>query len=1430
MKKLLLILLLFAGTTYAQSSVSVNLGAVYANGSLIAELLPAAGGPVAITHIFLDANGATTIQTLIPGKTYGFWATDTNGASIVYGRVTVTGAAQDITASLLGVGGANGTCNIGLSGPGGMFIVTGTPAGCNQVLHLMTVGNSGGIPCFTNSTTLNSSVALNNNALLAGGGPGACPGPSSVTDDKVNPTRVPNGLNMAASYLVIESQNTAPGTVLASLACNSGTNVTLCPANPAAGSIVGISEQGSGSSSGIVALCILGPCPVVFDNQSVIGDIAIPSVTVAGALHDTGGPGQVTGYNFRVSGANTGPGTVGSTRPPGDIAGGNSTVSCLTTAGDIWSATTGGTCQRLAAPTSPNNVPQYLVSTPTGGVGNPFAPTLPGIIPRYVTSTFDTILATDRAQFVQYTNASPQSVVLPQPGSTGFTNNFETCVQNRSTTGVPTTGVITFTSTSSTINGQSTYQLTQNNSACFLSDNTNWITKDVNASGSILSTANNFTNTNTFGANVAFKGPNPYYDLSQFGLYVGSGGGITCSITSGTNTASCGGGIGDFTVGKGIEIPLAGVTPAFPTWGVSTISAFSRNNNIATYTLTGGVNVPVPGTGQIVTIAGMSDASFNGSFTVTGNDGDFGHFFTANTGSNVGSTASSGTATLTSPQVTVTPQGVSGSTTYNYKIVMRGYHGELSVASAAGTSTTSAATLGPNAPTVSSCSRSAGLATCTTSAAHNFIYGIGTTSVDLEGTSNDAYNGVHIIASTPTTTTFTFYQTDLGNDSGTTTGGTAKVVARNLVQWDMVPYSVLQSIVYRSVGAGAYSIVGIVEGMDGAFVDWGLAAPAVPGYFPATPPSSPTNGILATTITSISGTNLTLAANASNTATSQFAQHDNTPIVLAGCTAIGGAGGDLVIPAQSTATQVPFNSPLDLYNNCAANQLTIEVGTPLLLNEPVIAKPSGFVMKARPGAARPGSSFQTAFSTNITGTAYPFFYYVPGSFGPNTLENFVMNCNQPYQSCVVQDQDSGGGGVATINYTNDIFSGTAGSMPFIMRSGGFNFWFDRGAFAVVGGAWGVPASLQIVTPNPLGGTPTSNKFTLPGIIRFDKTIFAGEGIEYNNWGLDISAITGHATFFETTMENAYSPFMSVYLPGSSSLLAVDFDFLTYADYRSGGATPIMAFSPGVRTNGITVKYASCASANQPLFEGLLVSGVEVTQSATQGCGLIGAQNVVRHDLQGKANATTTYAGSLTNYQNALFEVSGAGKVFFPMDVPAAPASAVVSAGGSITVGVNCYAIFAYDKDGGTTTNGPTTCATTTTGNQTVTITRPATLPGNATGWNAAWYPPGSPAYNFLSCAAVPFATTTIVQTFSAGCGNAFNFVTTAGKANIGSSGLSAQNVSTNQLTIIGTTFANLGTPADGTFYFCPDCTVANPCAGSGTGALAKRLGGVWVCN
>jgi hypothetical protein len=53
---------------------------------------------------------------------------------------------------------------------------------------------------------------------------------------------------------------------------------------------------------------------------------------------------------------------------------------------------------------------------------------------------------------------------------------------------------------------------------------------------------------------------------------------------------------------------------------------------------------------------------------------------------------------------------------------------------------------------------------------------------------------------------------------------------------------------------------------------------------------------------------------------------------------------------------------------------------------------------------------------------------------------------------------------------------------------------------------------------------------------------------------------------------------------------------------------------------------------------------------------------------------------------------------------------------------------------------------------------------------------------------------------------------------------------TEKITLATQSFAGLGSPANGTLYYCTDCTIANPCAGSSTGAIAKRINGGWVCN
>jgi hypothetical protein len=58
----------------------------------------------------------------------------------------------------------------------------------------------------------------------------------------------------------------------------------------------------------------------------------------------------------------------------------------------------------------------------------------------------------------------------------------------------------------------------------------------------------------------------------------------------------------------------------------------------------------------------------------------------------------------------------------------------------------------------------------------------------------------------------------------------------------------------------------------------------------------------------------------------------------------------------------------------------------------------------------------------------------------------------------------------------------------------------------------------------------------------------------------------------------------------------------------------------------------------------------------------------------------------------------------------------------------------------------------------------------------------------------------------------------------------SQNLTNKTITLTSGTFATLPVMANGSLMFCSDCEITNPCNSGGTGALAKRLNGSWVCN
>lgn len=879
--------------------------------------------------------------------------------------------------------------------------------------------------------------------------------------------------------------------------------------------------------------------------------------------------------------------------------------------------------------------------------------------------------------------------------------------------------------------------------------------------GAQTNVANTFTAPQNIDADFHTKGPNPFFDLSRYGAYYSgtTPPAITCNTTAGSNQITCSGGVGDFLVGHGVAIPTAGAAPTMLAPGAPfPISSISVASNVATVTLANSASF-APGSN--VVIAGSSDSAFNGTFAVANYTNGVIFSFNVTHANCAPCTIGGSTTAIAQTPSAVTPQGVlNGTTTWNYKVVSIGFHGELSPASSAFTITTGAAALGVNTATIApnGCSESNGVVTFTTTAAHNFQSGV-PVNIPRGSSGTTAVEGSWTIASTPTSTTFTVDIATLLNGTYCPSGGTAQVVAKNFVRWTMQPYTVMGYYIYRSQGVGPYSLVGTSQGMDSAFIDWGLPAPAKPAYVPSTPPASATNGILAATISSIAGNTITLASNAVASVTGATAFHDNTPNILSVCasTPMGSAGGTIFVPSSNPQGALyVLNSPLNLAAGCPQNTM-LQLGAQLVINYPVIPGSSNVIEGTIQGAGGNGAgpSFGKYVTTRILGNAYPMFLMEPGSSIDITYQNLNTECSQPYQSCFVQDQDNTGNNVTSITYDNVYMNGGNYAQPFKM-GGGFNFFFRYGSIGSDALGWGIPPSLWDVVDMGLGQFSQQ----LAGILEFDYTTMGG-----GEWLFDSAGETGlvggvgHASFYELLNESSYYPSLR-FNTGTNTINAIRLERLTYADPVGGLSTPMVDLTNAATMSNIRVIEPFCATGSQAFFSGAAAGGIEFV-SGFSGCGtgLPSTTQVISTSLNGPNTSR--------NYSNVPVGVSGTGQFYFPMAVPAVPTSAVVGAGGSVPLGAHTYAITAIDANGKETSIGPSISATATSGNQTITLTIPA-LPAGSIGYRPyrdSLLATITPCSGFISGAA-PF-----VDTFPSGCNNNPPTVNTAVTAALNSSGV-----------------------------------------------------------
>jgi hypothetical protein len=802
------------------------------------------------------------------------------------------------------------------------------------------------------------------------------------------------------------------------------------------------------------------------------------------------------------------------------------------------------------------------------------------------------------------------------------------------------------------------------------------------------------------------KGPNPHADIMLFGGYLGSftPPTLSCNTTRSSANISCTGGVNDFLVGHGVSIPGAGAAPtvATPSAAVGVFSMTINTSNLATITTAKSVSYT---NGTSIVASGMADSSLNGTYSNVQMSG-YGVFTASFRHAACGPcNFGSGVFVASTPGAVTPIEQAGGSTVYNYKVVARDFNFALSAASQPFTTTVGVATLGLRSYTIArnGCVTSGGRTTITTTAAHN-IPNLANIefNVALDTTGTPQLEGQFVTVTT-TSTTVVMNTQSFPNGTYCPSGGTLQVMAKNLVQWIPQPGLTTGHWIYRCIGPlattcaanSAYSRLAAVVGTESAFVDWGQTpssfGPADAAYVPATPPTTPVNGILGTTITAINGTTVTLANAPGASLTRATVLHDNAEAIMAACNLFTTAGAEILAPGLGG---IVINSPLNL-KNCAATGLRISFAAQVQINETIIPKSGTNFSGAPTGTSGAGSSFQTNFQTNVQVAAYPGFLLSPiGTLQNVSFHNLNISGYSSYGNDIYFDQDTAGNNVTTTTFENTSVTGTVGSQP--MRiGGGFGLYVTGGFWGVSGasrGSWGYPPEVLDTVNRGFG----QNSQQLGAIWNFTDTNFGGGEVYWDAAGLLLSNQASDIIFTQPLLESGTCPFFH-FNTGNNLTYGVTITDPTYADPIGGLGVPVIELGNSrvtafkVSTTGINV----CATGNQPLFAAMASTSVLVENPACLYLGL--------------AETTETFPGGLI-LSNTSLSIGGAGQAAYAMSAPAAPEVAI---SGSSGPGANTYyySVVAIDVNGRGSPVSQNSPPITVNGSQGVLVTLPSYVVG-----------------------------------------------------------------------------------------------------------------------
>jgi len=269
---------------------------------------------------------------------------------------------------------------------------------------------------------------------------------------------------------------------------------------------VAISSGGAISITGAAGQVLAGSSPAftatptLGTNGSTAGTLGLANGNGGGATVTLVNNAATSPYNFIV------PATPGAA---GQVLTSQSGSSAMTWTASLTNPMTipyqmivggaSGATTALSAPTTPNGVPQVLMSTPSGGVAGAETWGLMGVPVNAQTGTTYTVQLTDRTTLITASNSSAQTYTATNPSTSGFGNNFPYIIKNIGT------GAVTENASGFNINGGSSLLIPSMWTAFHWSDNTNLLVSrlpDFGAFGNCPTGALSFTSsTGAFGCN-----------------------------------------------------------------------------------------------------------------------------------------------------------------------------------------------------------------------------------------------------------------------------------------------------------------------------------------------------------------------------------------------------------------------------------------------------------------------------------------------------------------------------------------------------------------------------------------------------------------------------------------------------------------------------------------------------------------------------------------------------------------------------------------------------------------------------------------------------------------------------------------------------------------------------------------------------------------